>query len=252
VHVFEIEEELVLPILKGSASITRLGIVPPTIAAIIPNHTVHRIESETTFASRYPLAHAHFTWVEKETHGALSSRSTYRRMLATTHAPFFSIYNVGRYTFAPHKVVWAEISRTFVAGIASSCPIIPSGPAKVIVPDHKVYFAAFDELEPAMFLCALLNGAVVRSTIDAITEKLQVGALLDRVCLPPFDASNTLHQTLVSLALECGSRRWDLAADRARSERMDEVVLRVLGEMEEQAHQVNRSTWMVKSPASSG
>jgi hypothetical protein len=199
VHTFEVEEELVFPLLKGSKQIHPFRVDAPTMAVLLPNRTVTRLPDEHAFAARFPSAHAHFTWIEKETAGALSARSTYRRMLAAARAPFFSVYNVGDYTFSPYKVVWAEIARTLVAGIATSSPLADDCAPKVIVPDHKVYFAPFDHLEPALFLCALLSSTVVRAYVDAVTEKLQVGSLLDRVRLPAFDPADEHHQTLVAL-----------------------------------------------------
>ncbi len=199
VHTFEMEEELVFPLLKGSKQIHPFRIDAPTTAVLLPNRTVTRIPDEHVFAETFPAAHAHFTWVEKETCGALSARSTYRRMLAASRAPFFSVYNVGDYTFAPYKVVWAEIARALVAGIATSVPLTAGSTPKVVVPDHKVYFAPFDHIEPALFLCALLSSTVVRTYVDAVTEKLQVGSLLDRVRLPAFDPADELHRSLVAL-----------------------------------------------------
>jgi len=121
-------------------------------------------------------------------------------MLAPSNAPYFSVYNVGAYTFAPYKVVWAEISRTFAAAVASTCTVGPLARPKVIVPDHKVYFAPFEHPEPALFLCALLNSTVVRRYIDAITEKLQVGSLLNRINLPQYNPDDATHRALVALA----------------------------------------------------
>jgi len=206
VHTFEVEEELVFPLLKGSKQIHPFHVDAPTMAVLLPNRTVTRIPDERVFAEIFPAAHAHFAWVEKETGGALSARSTYRRMLAASRAPFFSVYNVGDYTFAPHKVVWAEIARTLVAGIATSSPLADDCAPKVIVPDHKVYFAPFDHLEPARFLCALLSSTVVRTYVDAVTEKLQVGSLLDRVRLPAFDPANEHHRDLVDLVSRAEGR----------------------------------------------
>jgi len=206
VHTFDVEEELVFPLLKGSKQIHPFHVDAPTMAVLLPNRTVTRIPDEQVFAEIFPAAHAHFTWVEKETAGALSARSTYRRMLAASRAPFFSVYNVGDYTFAPHKVVWAEIARTLVAGIATSSPLADDCAPKVIVPDHKVYFAPFDHLEPALFLCALLSSTVVRAYVDAVTEKLQVGSLLDRVRLPAFDPADEHHRSLVALVSRAEGR----------------------------------------------
>jgi hypothetical protein len=220
-HTFEVEQDLVFPLLKGSKQIHPFHIDAPSASVLLPNRTVTRIPDEAAFAANFPAAHAHFTWVEKETGGALSARSTYRRMLAATRAPFFSVYNVGDYTFAPYKVVWAEIARTLVAGIATSAPIANGNAPKVIVPDHKVYFAPFDHLEPALFLCALLSSTVVRAYVDAVTEKLQVGSLLDRVRLPAFDPANEHHQALVAL-VSCTEGRERNAIDRQVEKVLDE------------------------------
>ncbi|PIE05976.1 MAG: hypothetical protein CSA75_01905, partial [Sorangium cellulosum] len=74
---------------------------------------------------------------------------------------------------------------------------------------------------PALFLCALLNSTTVRTYVDALTEKLQVGALLNRVKLPLFDPNNEQHQVLVSLANSA-----QLGAEVQGS--IDEVVGRIL------------------------
>ncbi len=214
-HTFDVEEALLFPLLKGSKQIHPFRVNPPSTAVLLPNRTVTRIPDEWAFADVFPAAHAHFAWIEKETGGALSARSTYRRMLA--RAPFFSVYNVGDYTFAPYKVVWAEIARTLVAGIATSSPIAKGTPPKVIVPDHKVYFAPFDHLEPALFLCALLSSSTVRAYVDAVTEKLQVGSLLDRVRLPAFDPNNRQHQGLVDSVSHEKGRQQEAIDSRVKS-----------------------------------
>ena len=67
-------------------------------------------------------------------------------------APFFAIYNVGDYTFAPYKVIWAEMTGDFSAAVVASGSVPGYGP-RVYVPDHKLYFADFDQPEPA-FTCA--------------------------------------------------------------------------------------------------
>ena len=129
-HTFEVEEELVFPLLKGSRQIHPFRIDPPELAVMLPNRRVNRIDQETTFHLTFPAAHEHFRWIEDQTGGVLSKRSTYRRMLARSGAPFFSVYNVGEYTFSPIKVVWAEIARSVVAGIATSSPLLSGSQPK--------------------------------------------------------------------------------------------------------------------------
>jgi N-6 DNA Methylase len=224
VHPFEVEASLLFPLLKGAKQIRPFRVEPATLAVIVPNLRVSGMMDEPTFREKFPAAHQHFVWVEEQT-GALSTRSTYRRMLAHSRAPFFNVYNVGDYTFSPIKVVWAEIARSLVAGIAGVSELFARWDPKVIVPDHKVYFASFEDLPPAQFLCALLNSTVVRSYVDAITEKLQVGALLDRVRLPAFDAQNDEHKHLVALAEEASNR-----FDHGMQKRIDRMAATVIGQ----------------------
>jgi len=109
------------------------------------------------------------------------------------------VYNIGPYTFQPHKVVWAEQSGTLEAAVISSVALPHLG-ERVVVPDHKVFFAAFDDVTEAHFVCALLNSKSVRTFVDSFTVKLQVGTLFDVLRLPPFDAHDPLHCRLATLS----------------------------------------------------
>ncbi len=117
--------------------------------------------------------------------------------MAAKDIPFYAIYDVGDYTFAPYKVVWAEMAGTLQAAVISDDEVPYSGVTKVVVPDHKVYFAAFDDLDPAYYVCALLNSEPIRTFIDSFTIKIQVGTLFRHVNLPPYDPSLSIHRELV-------------------------------------------------------
>ena len=223
-HLFEVERDLVFPLLKGAREIRPFGIDAPRSAILVPNRRITGALDEHAFRASFPATYAHFQWVEERTNGALTARSTYRRMLAPTGAPFFFVYNVGAYTFAPVKVVWAEIARTLIAGLVDTTSGSGDLPGQVVVPDHKVYFCPFDEIAPAQFLCALLNSTVVRTCVDAVTEKLQVGALLDRVCLPAFDPHDAKHRAVVEVAAEATT---DFGA--GQRERIDRLAIEILG-----------------------
>lgn len=123
----------------------------------------------------------------------LEFRSTYRRQM--NGAPFYDIYNVGDYTFQPWKVIWPEMSSKFFAAVAGSAcvPVVGSRP---YVPDHKIYYAAFDEKEAAYFLCGLLNAPMVREWIESHTVSIQVGDVFKHMNLPEYNPDNDLHNQL--------------------------------------------------------
>ncbi|MGH2523978.1 MAG: hypothetical protein ACRDH2_15840, partial [Anaerolineales bacterium] len=54
-------------------------------------------------------------------------RSGYKKYLSPAGEPYYAIYNIGPYTFAPYKVVWKEQSTLF------QCAVISSDNGKVII-----------------------------------------------------------------------------------------------------------------------
>ena len=75
----------------------------------------------------------------------LSTRSTLSTRM--TNAPFYAVYNVGSYTFAPYKVIWAEQSGTFEAAVAAAgeVPLLGQRP---YVPDHKIFLLSSKKPSP--------------------------------------------------------------------------------------------------------
>src|SRR5262249_43484386 len=141
--------------------------------------------------------------------GLLDGRSTWRTRLrplferrlqlgkmTAADIPFYSVYDVGDYTFAPYKVVWAEMAGSVKAAVISTAVVPISGENKPIVPDHKVYYAAFEDLDYAHYVCALLNSEPIRMFIDSFTIKIQVGTLFRHIVLPTYDPKNPDHQEL--------------------------------------------------------
>ncbi len=120
----------------------------------------------------------------------LSARSTYRRQMKG--APFHAVYNVGDYTFKPWKVIWPEMSSSFYAAVAGNADV-PLVGTRPYIPDHKVYFSAFDDKETAYYLCGLLNSPTVQEWIDAHNVSIQVANVFKHLDLPEFQKDDCLH-----------------------------------------------------------
>ena len=115
-----------------------------------------------------------------------------------TNAPFYAVYNVGSYTFAPYKVIWAEQSGTFEAAVAAAgeVPLLGQRP---YIPDHKIFFVEFQEAEPAYFLCGLLTSSLVKEFVDSHNISIQVGDIFKHMSLPFFDRTQQAHRRLAQL-----------------------------------------------------
>ncbi len=198
-----VEPNLLYPLVKGAGDFESCYLKlnnPSNTDPILYTFVTNRGIDKTDFASIEAAMNAPALEKTKAWFAGyktlLNDRSTYRRQLNGT--PFYSIYNVGDYTFQPWKVVWPEMSSRFYAAVAGSSSV-PTAGRRPFVPDHKVYFAAFDEREPAHFLCGLLNSPLVREWVESHNVSIQVGDVFKHMSLPEYDELDPDHIALATL-----------------------------------------------------
>lgn len=212
---FWIEPDLLYPLLKGSSDFKACRITRDhTLFTLVPNAGISREsyqEASGNLQFRYPKTLHYFNTY----HNILSRRSTYR--LRMKGAPFYAIYNVGEYTFAPWKVIWAEQGAFRAAVIGSEeVPLIGMRP---FIPDHKIFFADFSEPQPAYYLCGLLNANSVVEYIESHNVSIQIGDIFKHLSLPPFNSSDEKHILLsqkVQWAHICSEDEYIYAMEEVR------------------------------------
>ena len=193
---FWVEPDLLYPLLKGASDFSSCYIdTAEKLYAFVPNSGITRSalrEAEDKINRQYPRIKAYFAAYEHWLRG----RSTWRNRMPT--APFYAIYNVGAYTFAPYKVVWAEQSRRFKAAVVASAsvPLVGSRP---YVPDHKIFFVDFNDEVSAYYLCGLLNSLLVGEFVESHNISIQVGNIFKHMSLPRFSNENPEHLELADL-----------------------------------------------------
>lgn len=198
-----VEPDMLYPLIKGAGDFEECYLkfasekhTAQRLYAFVPNVGISNSDyekAETDLGSpRFKKTSAWF----KSYQQLLLDRSTYRRQMKG--APFHAVYNVGDYTFKPWKVIWPEMSSSFYAAVAGSAdvPIVGSRP---YVPDHKVYFASFDDRKTAFYLCGLLNSTTVQEWINSHNVSIQVANVFKHLNLPEYDFGNIQHQELVKL-----------------------------------------------------
>ena len=193
---FWVEPTLLHPLLKGAADFETCYLkMQHKLFALVPNDGItqeayevaeHRMNTSCLKTKSYFKAYER--WLRK--------RSTWSKRM--TNAPFYAVYNVGSYTFAPYKVIWAEQSGTFEAAVAGAAAV-PLLDQRPYVPDHKIFFVEFQEARPAYFLCGLLASFLVKEFIESHTISIQVGNIFKHVTLPSFDRTQQAHKRLAQL-----------------------------------------------------
>lgn len=164
-----IEADLLYPLVRGR-DLGRYCIRTEDWYQIVPNSHYGNVEEEAEFADRYPLAYTYFLGFED----ILRKRSSYRRYQG--NLPFYVIYCVGDYSFSRFKVVWMEQQnpRLFRAAVVSSRRD-GGGPNRLVIPDHKLYFATFDRADEAHYVCGYLNSRPVRAWLGGFLLGKQIG-----------------------------------------------------------------------------
>lgn len=220
---FWIEPTLLYPLLKGAADFSACHVhVKDQLYVLIPNKGIVKSDYE-----RAEQAVAKLPQTKKylqHFHSLLERRSTYR--LRQKGAPFYAVYNSGSYTFAPYKVVWAELSTTFQAAVFTEAdvPLIGKRP---YVPDHKIYFAEFTNEDEAHFVCGVLSSTLVREYVESHTIQIQVSNIFKHLSIPRFDPKDKDHGALAAASIKAHAAKSDTARDKLLGN-MDTLAERVL------------------------
>lgn len=114
--------------------------------------------------------------------------------------PFYSLYNIGPYTFSPWKVVWKRTTKNFEAAVASVLPVINDQMA-LAIPNGKVMMIPFDDATPAHFVCAVINSSPARLQINSGISSEAHAEILSLISIPSFSDSNPVHRNLVDLSV---------------------------------------------------
>lgn len=162
-------------------------------------------------------------------------------------APFYTMFAISDYTFAPYKVVWPWIS------VGLKAAVVNSFENKVVCPEHNTSFLEADSPDVAHFVCACLNSNIGDFTIRAFSSGGGGGiaspAVLQKIRIPKFDSSNKIHQELASL-----SQRAHQAAAAGEQEtpsfiknRIDELAAELWGLTPEELKEIQESLAELKS-----
>ncbi|HXG35897.1 MAG TPA: hypothetical protein VNL15_02900 [Dehalococcoidia bacterium] len=184
-----IESDLVYPLLRGR-DVARWRAKPSSHIVMAQDPKKRVGYTESWLRITYPRSYAYL----KEFEEVLRGRSGYHKYFDAGKDPFYSIYDVAEYTFAPYKVVWREQASGFTAAVAAAQD-------KAFVPDHKLMLVECSDLEEAHYLCSALNCSVSRLLVRSYVVETQMSThVLQHLAIPAFSAENHVHKSLALLS----------------------------------------------------
>jgi methylase of polypeptide subunit release factors len=195
-----IEPDLLYPLLRGR-DVKRWMAKPSAYIIMTQDPEKRRGIDEDIMKTQYPKTYQYLKRFEE----VLRQRAAFKRYFTRKDksnriietGPFYSMFDVGDYTFAPYKVVWTRIANIQAA-------VIFQKDRKSIIPQETLSLVAFDIKEEAHYLCAMVNSTPFQY---ASISYSQVGGksmgsphILENIYIPKFDPKNKLHLYLAELS----------------------------------------------------
>ncbi len=183
-----IEDGLVYPLLKNM-DVRRWEAIPSAHILMTQDPRTRRGISHAVMARNYPRTLEYLNFFKSQ----LIGRAAYKRYFNESDA-FFSMFNVGEYTFSDIKVVWNRFGERMRAAVVK-------GPARPIIPQETLTMVACRSLDEAWYLAGILNSLPVEyglASFSMVGGKSYAGPnLLNYINIPMFIGST--KQNILSL-----------------------------------------------------
>lgn len=195
-----IERDIVFPLVRGRDT-HPFYVEDSDIYLILPQNGM-RGYPEADMRLTYRNALDYFRRYKSQLTARASYLRYHRKQNGAELGPYYSLWNVGSYTFAPHKVAWREVQNphTFFASYIGPKvdPLLGEVP---VVPDHKLYFVPCETAEEAYYLCGFLNSPAVRAFITGYVIDTQIAThITEYINIPRYDPQNAYHVELSNVA----------------------------------------------------
>ena len=191
-----IESALLYPLVRWKSVSKGVLDLDETVILVVQDPIKRTGLSRELMQERYPLALNYLLQFEE----LLSSRAAQKRF--QSRGEFYSMYNVGQYTFSDWKCVWRRMdSRIRAAAVGPRS--VAGLPRRPVFPQETCVFIPAQNESEACYLSAILNSSAVNalacSTSCAGGKSFGSPNLISRIPLVQFDATNPVHAQLANL-----------------------------------------------------
>ena len=218
-----IEPDLLYPLLRGR-DVRRWHAEPSAYVLMVQDPDKRRGIDEDEMKTDYPKTYLYL----KRFEAALRERKSRGVTdMIEEGAPFYTMFAVSDYTFAPYKVVWPWIATGIRAAVVSEAD------GKSVCPEHNTSFLDSQREDEVHFACALLNSAIgdfsIRTFYSGGGGGIGSPAVLQNIRIPQFDPMNKVHQELAGLSQNAhyAVTIGDEAGLRELEQRIDELAAQV-------------------------
>lgn len=209
-----VEIDLLYPLLRGR-DVARWSAAPSAHIVMAQDPQTRRGIAVEIMEREYPKTHSYLSRFEE----ILRSRPAFRRYFRETD-PYWSMFNVSPFTFAPWKVVWREVANELDAAVVGLAAVHQL--QKPVVPDHTCILVECRSRAEAHYLCALINSSPARLAIRNYIVLHPDPHVLNNIKVPRFGLKNELHVRLAELSE--AAHRFTAEGDAAEVRRIEEEI----------------------------
>lgn len=217
-----LEKELLYPQLRGR-DVTRWQTAPTAHVLFVQDVKTRRGLDEDYLRDNFPLA---YEWLESHKK-ILLERAAYRRYFQASGAPFYSMFDIGEYTLARHKVIWLGYGARRVNAAISG-----HQHGKPVCGNQAMHMSVACDTKPEAFY---LSGCVNSSPFNAaVVMHTQIGgksfaqsAVLETIRVPKFCPDNSAHKAIAEIVEALHKHLDDARLLREYESKLDDAVCRV-------------------------
>lgn len=192
---YEIEKDLVYPLIK-SRNLKKWETVGEYNYTIIVQDPQTR-QGYEDLKKNFPKTYEYL----KKFETILRDRPIFKKYF--NNVPFYTMFNIGTYTFSPYKVVWNRMGNKLNASVLKPI-ILETFGEKVIIPDNVLTFIPFDNEREAHYVCSIMNCNLISFLIQNFSLKggksLAPPSILKFLNIPKFNPQNKTHSNLADLS----------------------------------------------------
>jgi hypothetical protein len=149
-----------------------------------------------TIKTKFPNTYDYLNHFKKE----LEKRSIHK--LWGKNNPFYTVYDIGVYTFQPYKVVWKRIAGAITGkAVSFACAVITPINGKPVIVDDSTILVNTNDINESYYLAGFLNSLLSRTIIASYSYELrQETHIVDFIKIPKFDPQNEAHNKIAELS----------------------------------------------------
>lgn len=191
---FPIEKDILYPLLRGKD--VKRWRYDLQYSIVLPYTDDGKVIIKEELLTQYPNAFDYFFEERHAFSAILKERATYKKLILKQdkEAPEYALYDIGKYTFSPYKVIWKALHK----GV--SAVTVSKDEGRMIIPDHNLLMIPLEDETEAYYLSGVLNADIVSRFVNAYVAWFISGHILERIKIPKYSKNNKVHQEIADLS----------------------------------------------------